>query len=297
MRRAPGFGLALAAFGALVLTPDTLFMRLSEMGGFQMVAWRGCLMGAVMILGWALLSRDRGAELARLTSAAGLVVVVCQFLGVVLFALAIAVAPVAVVLFGLATVPLCAALLSRVILGEPTPAATWAAMGAVMAGIGIAVLGDTDAALRLDPGALSGALLGLGVALVMALNLVVLRARPLVPIPLAIGLGGLGAGLLGLAVTGLAAMPQGHPWAIVASGAVITPLSFFALSLAVRHTQAANVSLLMLVETVLGPLWVWLGVGERPTLNMGLGGAIVVVSLGLYLIVTGRRLRRPQMQR
>ena len=277
MRRAPGFGLALATFGALVLTPDTLFMRLSEMGGFQMVAWRGCLMGGVMILGWALLSRDRGAELARMTSAAGLVVVVCQFLGVVLFALAIAVAPVAVVLFGLATVPLCAALLSRAILGEPTPAATWAAMGAVMAGIGIAVLGDTNAALRLDMGALSGALLGLGVALAMALNLVVLRARPLVPIPLAIGLGGLGAGLLGLAVTGLAAMPQGHPWAIVASGAVITPLSFLALSLAARHTQAANVSLLMLVETVLG--------------------AIVVISLGLYLIVTGRRLRRPQVQR
>jgi hypothetical protein len=49
MRSHPLFGLLLAVFGALVLTPDTLFMRLSGMGGFQMVAWRGLLMGSVML--------------------------------------------------------------------------------------------------------------------------------------------------------------------------------------------------------------------------------------------------------
>ena len=78
------------------------------------------------------------------------------------------------------------------------------------------------------------------------------------------------------------------------TGAVILPVSFFTLSLAARHTQAANVSLLMLLETVLGPLWVWMGVGERPTLQMGMGGAIVVISLAVYLVVTGRGLRPKQ---
>ena len=41
MTRHPLFGILLAAFGTLVLTPDTMFMRWSEMNGFEMVAWRG----------------------------------------------------------------------------------------------------------------------------------------------------------------------------------------------------------------------------------------------------------------
>ena len=57
MTRHPLFGLFLATFGALVLTPDALFMRLSGMGGYQMVGWRGLLMGAVMVALWALTSR------------------------------------------------------------------------------------------------------------------------------------------------------------------------------------------------------------------------------------------------
>jgi len=66
-------------------------------------------------------------------------------------------------------------------------------------------------------------------------------------------------------------------------------VSFFSLSLASRYTHASNVSLLLLLETVLGPLWVWLGVGEEPTPMMLVGGVIVVGSLAIYLWHTGRR--------
>ena len=76
---------------------------------------------------------------------------------------------------------------------------------------------------------------------------------------------------------------------MVATGAVVLPLSFFSLSLASRYTSASNVSLLMLLETVLGPYWVWLVIGEAPTPRMILGGVVVVVSLTGYLILTGRR--------
>ena len=75
-----------------------------------------------------------------------------------------------------------------------------------------------------------------------------------------------------------------------------TSSSFFSLSSASRYTQAANVSLLMLLETVLGPLWVWLGLGEAPTPRMLAGGAIVIVSLALY-ILTPRLLRRAPRRR
>jgi len=73
------------------------------------------------------------------------------------------------------------------------------------------------------------------------------------------------------------------------TGAVVLPVSFFSLSLASRYAPAATVSLIMLLETVLGPFWVWLGVGERPTPAMILGGAIVVSSLAIYL---WRQMRR-----
>jgi hypothetical protein len=53
----------LALFGALVLTPDAMFLRLSGMDGPQMMGWRGTFMGLALILVWLLTSRNRLADL------------------------------------------------------------------------------------------------------------------------------------------------------------------------------------------------------------------------------------------
>lgn len=98
------------------------------------------------------------------------------------------------------------------------------------------------------------------------------------------GLGALLSGCLGLALTGPAAAFEGAVWAIAVSGALLLPVSFFAISLATRHTHPSNVSLILLLETVLGPAWVWYGIGERPTPQVFFGGAIVVFSLAAYLL-------------
>ncbi|MEI4233818.1 DMT family transporter [Roseovarius sp. D22-M7] len=288
MTRHPLFGLGLATFAALVLTPDALFMRLSGMGGYQMVGWRGLMMGAVLVTLWAVLARNRGRDLAFLGTGFGLTIVACQYVNATLFSLGIAHAPVTVMLLAVATVPVFAALFARVIIGEPTRRSTWITILAVLCGIALAVLGGRgDLALSSD--ALWGALAGLGVAMVLALNFVILRARPDLPIALLIGVGAALAGVTGVAITGPGQMAQGAVWAIAITGLVILPVSFFSLSLASRYTHASNVSLLLLLETVLGPLWVWLGVGERPTPMMLAGGVIVVGSLALYLWHTGRR--------
>ena len=83
-------------------------------------------------------------------------------------------------------------------------------------------------------------------------------------------------------------MLQGHVWATLVSAALILPMSFVALSSATRHTAAVNVSLLMLLETVLGPVWVWAGIGEAMHMPELLGGIIVVGSLTLYILSMGR---------
>lgn len=280
-------GLALALFGALVLTPDALLMRLSGMAGLQMLGWRGLCLGSLFLLVWAVTSRSHRADLALLASGAGLTVIVCQYFNALLFPLGIGAAPVAPVLLGVATVPVWAALLSRLLHGETTSKATWATIAVVLAGLALAVTDHGAAAL--DAGALMGAACGLGVALALAMNFVTLRFHPRLPLLLAIGIGALLASATGWAATGPTRMTEGQLWAILLTSLAILPLSFFALSQAARHTSAANVSLLLLLETVLGPLWVWLGTGEAPGPRMLMGGAIVIAVLVVYILRPRRR--------
>ncbi|WP_113913201.1 DMT family transporter [Roseovarius dicentrarchi] len=283
MRRHPAFGLGLAAFGALALTPDAMLLRLSGMDGPQMMGWRGLFMGTALLLIWAAVSRRRRADLALLGSGAGIAIVACQFFNSSLFSLGIAGAPVAIVLFGVATTPIFAALFARALLGERTARATWITIAAVAAGIGIAVLGG-GGVVAPTGAVIFGALAGLGVAAMLALNFVVLRAHPQLPIPLLIGIGALCAGAAGITATGPAQMLDGKVWAIALTGCVVLPVSFMSLSFASRYTAASNVSLLLLLETVLGPVWVWLALGEDLTPAMLLGGGIVVGSIALYLL-------------
>ena len=154
-----------------------------------------------------------------------------------------------------------------------------------MVGIFIAVTGK---GAEFNITAVIGVTFGLGVAFVLALNFTVLRAFPRLPILLLIGVGALLAGVKGLIITGPEQMMVGEPWAMVGTGAIVLPLSFYLLSLAARYTHAGNVSLLMLMETVLGPVWVWMAVGEVPTGRMVLGGAIVLLSLAVYLSLMRR---------
>jgi len=272
-------GLLIATIGVMILTPDTLLMRLSGMDGAQMLAWRGTLSGLSLLLAWAVFHRK---GLAALASGPGLTVILCQCGNAMCFTFGIAVAPVAVVLLGVAAVPVLTAIFARVLLGEATAPATWVTIAAVLAGIALAVLGDAEG-IALSPGALWGALAGLGTATSLALSFVLLRAHPGVPILPAIGTGYLIVGVGAALITGPAALGDGAVLPIAVTGAVILPASFFLLSLAARHTPAANVSLLLLLETILGPLWVWFGIGEAPTPMMLFGGAVVVGSLSLYL--------------
>ncbi len=282
-------GILMAGLGALVLTPDALFMRLSGMDGMQMLGWRGLCTGLVYWGAWLLIARDFRA-LRALASPAGAVLILAHFCNALLFPLGIAHAPVAVVLLAVACMPVCAALMSRLLLGEPTARATWVTIGAVLCGIALAVSGHPDATA--SGSALIGAACGLGVAMCLATTFVTLRRRPGLPLLPGLGSGALLAGLVGLIVTGPAAMTDGGVASILATGLLILPVSFFALSSASRLTHAANVSLIMLLETVLGPLWVWALLDEAPTLRMLAGGAIVVTSLAIYLaapLLRGRR--------
>lgn len=287
--RHPHYGLGLAAFGALAITPDTLFMRLSGMSGTQMVAWRGLATGLIFLMLWLVTRRAYlRADLAILASPIGLTVVGLHACNAAAFSLGIANAPVSIVLFAVASMPVFAALFAHLFAGEPARRSTWVTMAAVMAGIGVAVFGRDSSGVGLNTASFIGAAAGLAVAALLAATFVIFRHRPEVPILPVMGFGGLLTGSIAAFVVGPAAMLQGHVWATLVSAALILPMSFVALSSATRHTAAVNVSLLMLLETVLGPAWVWAGIGEAMHLPELLGGAIVVGSLTLYILSIGR---------
>ncbi len=281
------FGIFLALFGSLVITPDTLLMRMSEMTGFQMLAWRGLMMGSVLIILWGFTARgNRVASLMAFATVPGLVVIVGQSASSVLFTLGIANAPVSVVLFGVATVPVFSAILSQILMGERANKATLLTTAFVLIGICVAVFGKGADGLGLNLRSALGAAAGLAVAVAMATSFVVVRKHRDVPVMLAIGLAAFASGLAALLIVGPDNMMSGNIPAITVTGIVILPISFLCLFLAPRYTHASNVSLLLLLETVLGPLWVWMGTGEAPTKAMFIGGAIVVVTLAAFLMVT-----------
>ena len=84
------FGVLIALFGVLVLTPDTLVIRLSELERWPLLGWRGILMGTVLLLGWRLFfSQNPSSEWRSLASWQGLVVIVAFSMNSVTFTIGI----------------------------------------------------------------------------------------------------------------------------------------------------------------------------------------------------------------
>ena len=280
----PLFGLGLAGFGALTLTPDALFIRLSGMGVWEMMVWRGGQLALVMYALVLITSWDKKAEIFKKTfSWRGLGVSLCQFTSNVAFIVGIAQTSVSVILFALATSPIFGAYFSRLILRERTHLSTWLATAATLIGIAITVADASHATAAPDGSVLFGAICGLTASAAIGLNFVLLRKHDDLPVAAIVGTGSLWSALLGFVVIGPSTLLDGNWLMISVCGLIILPISFFCLTSASRYTAAANIGLLMLLETILGPIWVWLGVGEAPTTQMVFGGAIVVTTLALYV--------------
>ena len=283
------FGILLALIGALILTPDSLFMRLSYLDGGSMLAWRASLAGMVFLLigiNKRLRSTDKSKQIFSKSFAA---LIVCQIANTSFFAFAISLAPIAIVLVAVATVPIISVVLSAVFLGERASLRSWGIILTVMLGIILSVYGDLRSDVTFNTQTVLGALLGLGVAFSLAINFIVVRRDRSVEFEIALGIGALIAGLTAFALSPTATDVTLNSALIISfTGLIILPLSFVMLSRASRYTTASNVSMLMLLETVLGPLWVWIVIDETPSHLTVVGGAIVIMAI-FYFLLSGRK--------
>ncbi len=268
-------GLALTFAGVLAVTPDTLLVRLIDTDPWTMVFWRGLGIAAGLTAIVCAVEGRAGFRNIfrfgprRLLAAALMVAVSFAFMW------ALALTSVANVLVVLAGSPLAAALLGRLILGDPVPLRTWAA--AVIVAGGVAVIFAEDLQGGRFAGNLCAAMAAVGLAAYFVL-LRSIRAASTLPVPI---WGNLAAALLALPLAAPFSLSQaGALWMVLLAG-LLMPVAIGLISTGPRYLPAAEVGLLLLLETLLGPLWVWFGVGETPTPAVLAAGAVIVAALAM----------------
>ena len=274
-------GIFLALLGALILTPDTLLMRLSELTGGQMVAWRATQAGSIFfIIGLFPFLLSRSGFISKIWRKSFVALVFVQMANVFCFAYGIYLAPVAIVLIAVAIVPVFSIILGAVVLKEAVDMRTWTIVIIVFFGVTLSVIGDIKSYDIINLSSIFGGLCGLVVAFSLACNFVIIRKDKEVAFPLALGTGGILCGLLAFYFWPSASeINLKGMFYISITGLLILPLSFILLSRASRMTPASNVSIIMLLETILGPLWVWIFTTERPQFLTIIGGIIVILAL------------------
>lgn len=281
--REHGRGTLIAIAGVLVLSFDALLVRLADTGAVNVIAWRGLLMALSLTIVLRLIRKQWAWNVLRRDGFPAFMVSVGFAGTLVLFVLAVLNTSVANVVVLLTSAPLFAALLSGVFLGEWVPVRTWIAIGLCLCGVLLVFAGS------LGSGGWSGDLFALLAALVLAGNLTLLRRYPHLDRLAVVAGGGLLAGLLVLPVANLLAISVQGGLALVAMGLVQMPLALVLIGEATRYIPSAEVSLVLLLEAVLGTWWVWLFLDEQPPGATVAGGGIVLATLAVHAWLGLRR--------
>lgn len=279
-------GTLLATVGVLALSFDALLVRLASAGGAEVVFWRGLLMAIALS---AVLRMRHGRwprAVLRDGGAPALLVAVGFAATLTLFVLAVLHTRVANVVVILAAAPLFAALFSGVFLREWVPLRTWLAIALSLAGIALVFGGSVG------PGNWRGDLFALAAAVVVGGNFTLLRRSPGVDRMASVALAGLLAALAALPFAQPLAVPPAGAVALAVMGLVQMPVALACMAEATRHLPSAEVALFLLLETVLGTLWVWWLLGEEPPGATLLGGALVLGTLAAHALWGLRRAPR-----
>lgn len=268
-----GFLITLA--GVLVITPDTLLIRLIDADSWTLLFWRGALSAVGIAVGVFATQGVRAFGAFRTIGLPGLSIAVIFSLGTTCFVISVNTTLVANTLFITATSPVFAALISRFVLKEAVSRRTWMTILATMAGIAIIASGSLGA----GQGNVWGDLAAVGAAVSTAATFSIARAKKSASMVPAMSVAGVCVALIALCFTTTVAVPaQDVAWMAIL-GLVVAAGGFALLATGPRYLPAPDVSLLLLLEAILGPLLVWALLGEFPGERTLIGGAVVLVAM------------------
>lgn len=277
-RNPQAFGILVTLAGVMIFVPDALVMRLIGGDMLALAFWRGVLAGSIFLLGNLLLSPQSMPARGQWFDRKGLLIIGLNAGGVLSWCSAMQYTSAANALLVLAIAPFLAAILSWFLLRERIDRATAIAIALVFAGVLILASGSLG----------HGRLLGDGFALMNALTIaayyVTLRTtgnRNMLP---HLALGSILGGLLAVPFADFEPVSTTQALLIFLSGAVILPGAAGLLMLGPRYLPAPEVSMITLLEVILGPLLVWAVIGENPGQMTLIGGAVIVITVALHTL-------------
>lgn len=283
-------GLLLTFVAVLVLSPDALLVRLIHCDVWTLLFWRCLLTCAMQSIFLAACYRGQFVQSFRNTGRAGFLSAAVVALGSLFFVNSLKHTAAANTLIILAAAPLFSSLLSWLFLRETIARRTCIAISICFGGILLIFSGS------LSSGLLLGDLLALGATLTWASNIVILRSSKAVNM--------VPANLIGnLLVVPAALLAGAQPLAVTTPdmlfllllGGLVLPVSFTMITQGPRYLPAPEVSLILLVETILGPIWVWLAFNEVPLATTLLAGVLIVGTLAVHTLMSLRGLRQPEV--
>lgn len=258
-----------------------LTRQLDAARDFEVTFWRSVF--AAVYVAAAMFWQHKSRTLPRLIAVGryGLVSGAMWAIMFSCFMIALTMTSVANTLIVLSVSPLLTAVFARLFLHQQVPGRTWLAIAVASAGIIWMFIGGFS---QLDARGVGGMLVAAGVPLAASVNVISMKKGghtvDLIP---AVFIGGILSALAML--LGLAALKMPFQASVHDIG-ILAVLGFFQLGLpcmlmvrAARSLTAPELSLLALLEVLLGPLWAWLGAGEIPVNTTLLGGAVVLGAL------------------
>jgi drug/metabolite transporter (DMT)-like permease len=276
-------GIALVTLGVLVLTPDGLLTTLVSADKWTMLFWRGLLMALALIVFSLARRRHAPITVKAVGSVPTLAVAALFACSSIAFVTAIVTTSVANTLFLIAAAPLFAAAFAWLFLKEPVALRTIVAIVIVLAGMAV-IFGD-----GLGRGDALGNVSAVFAAACWAAMLVVLRQAPQTNIGFAMAVGGCLIAAVALFIAPTLAVSAADAVWLGLLGLLVLPISFNLIGQGPRYMPAAEVSLIVLLEAVIGPLWAWAFVGQVPALTSLAGGVVIIATLAIYFFVNLRR--------
>ena len=272
-------GLLITACGVLIITPDGLLTRLIGADHWTMIFWRALFLSLGMWLLISLSHPNRVWQQYKTIKGPGLLMVATYSLGTISFIFAITHTSVANTLIILSATPLFAAIIGRLLLHEKIQPRTMVAILLVVVGIAVIASGSTAQQSRL-PGDLA-AILG---SFFLACGFSFVRRFPRVSSFSAISCSGLLTAIIILPLATPFSVSQADMGYLLIMGLYMLPVGTALMFLGPRYIPAPEVGLLLLLESILGPVWVWWALGEEPGNSTLIGGVIVLSTLAINAV-------------
>ena len=269
-------GSLLAFVAVMFITPDSLFIRLSNVDTWGLVFYRGIIPFMTVLLGMLIIYKLNFFKILFTSGYHGIFYVITFSVTNITFVVSIQNTNVANTLVMIATAPMLSAILGAIFLKEPPDKKTWISIIITFLAI-IYIFYDS-----LKLGNFYGDVLGFVTAIGLAVGAVIIRSaknKNLVP-----------AAVVGKLFVATFALLFIESFALVGEDLLIVPLMcilcvaipFVLVTIAPRFIPAAEVNLFFLLETIIGPIWVWLIIKEQPSLETLQGGLIIIITIAIH---------------